>query len=145
MNTFVKVGMIGGAAWYLFHENLEAMFPGVFGKTSSSTTNTPAATTTSTTPVQTGTIPASSNTTRSLLAAAAQKHAAVAQNGMFDGYHWAFMYREVRGVDPALTLADPARLMTLDEFMAALGGAGLSGVSAAPAKRRTAAARAWGY
>jgi hypothetical protein len=149
MNPLLKYGLIIGAAYFLFRDQLAVMLPSLFGAHAPSPhpdQATTSATSSAPPPAPaTGQTPTSAATTKDLLLKWAQANAFYhQQNGLMNAWQWGYGYNAVRGgnTDFASQFADPSRLMTLDEFWTGVQAAGLSGLAA---PRRSAAARAWSY
>ncbi len=151
MNQFLKIGLIAGAGYFLFHQQLAAAFPNLFGGhagSSGSSGNPAPAPADATPPVPqpvTGETASSAQTTKALLLKWAQGNDFYrAQNGLMNAWQWGFGYHQIRGgeFDFASQFTDPSRLMTLDEFWQGVTNAGLSGVAVTP---RSRTARAWSY
>lgn len=146
MNSALKIGLIGGAAWFLFRDQLGVMFPSLF--TAAATQPPPAAPQPAAPPA--GVTPDSPATTKQRLLAWATPNDFYKQQGkMLNSWQWNYGYKAVRGTEPPpieqmFPGQDPARLMTLDEYWTGIAGAGLSG-TASGSSRRSAAAKAWRF
>ena len=130
MKDVLKWGLIlGGASYFLFRQQLSAMFGGSSAPAPAPSSAAPTTTT-------------SAATTAQLI----QQYATNAKlPGRMDFDHWNWVYAQVRGAGgPAIEDVFPGQarelLMTFDEYWAGITRRGLSGV-----RRRTSASRAWGY
>lgn len=116
MNTVLKVGLFGAAA-YLLYEHF-------YGGQAATPATAPA--------IPAPTSAAATQTQSLMLAAASKDPAYVSNGGRMSLYQWGFYYSYVRGIQaPAaadLGYADGSTLISLDEYMAALTARGLSGI-----------------
>jgi hypothetical protein len=135
MNSLLKVALIGGGVYFLFRDQINALFTG-------SPVDDTTTTTTDLTPSPEAQTLAH---VRDLMRQAAQHNAQFA-GGLANWDMWNFYYRQFRGQDaPVFEVMFPAesdrnRRMSLDEFFAAATAPpGLSGVPF------SAARQAWGY
>jgi hypothetical protein len=149
MNSLLKYGLIAGAAWFLFKDQIEAMFGTATSTAAAPATSNPAAPATPATPANPAApaAPVVTATTRTLLQNWANANSFYkSQNNVMSAYQWDYGYQAVRGAAPPgpdvmFPGQDPNRLMTLDEYLTAAAASGLSGVR----PKRSAAARAWRY
>lgn len=119
MKDILKYGAIAAGAYLLYQQ--------LFGKPAAAATTTPATTTTTpATTTTTTTTPAPNPTTRQLLMAATN-------NAATKNFHeWNWFYNSVRGIQPKAPeeygMGDGLRLISVDEYLAALSTGGLSGL-----------------
>lgn len=123
--TPLVIVLVGGAAYFLFKDQLSAMF----GTTPAANPAASAASATSN-PAPSNILPTSAATTRAMILQRAMADPSWASTGgLLNGWQWNWWYKIVRGQDvPSLAFADWARKMTIDEFMNALASVGLSGM-----------------
>lgn len=139
MKNAIKWAALLGVGYYLLRDQIGHFISQIEGGQSAAPASpaaTPAPTTMTTTAPSSPapsvpTTPQSAQTTRDLLLAWARPNAFyVQQNGLMNAWQWAYGYHAIRGgsQDLASMFQDPARLMTIDEFLSVINANGLNGL-----------------
>lgn len=142
MNNIFKYLLIGGGLAYFFMGDQIKAALHISGQPGAPLPNEAQPVT----PTPAATAPAvateATDTKSRMLAAASTDAQFIANGGRLSAFQWGFYYELKRGTkakDPAaLGIADPAMLLSIDEYWTAATRGGMAGI------RRRAAARAWG-